>query len=269
MLFFRQSKRIFFYLAFTFAGVFAAITLTYANRQYAHQANGWYMYFGTHKFSERWSLHAEVQWRANQVITKPQQLLLRTGINYHLSNWGMFSAGYCFVETWPYGKQPVKAAFPEHRVWQQFQTKSASGRWEFVNRLRMEQRFVQIPTLRDSVYVPGKPIYSNRGRILNRITISLSKKTLTDKSVYVSAYNEIFINFGKNVALNIFDQNRAYVALGYVIPKIGRMEAGYMNQLIFKPDGVRVESNHTLQLAFFCTVSFPRKTKDPSGGNSK
>lgn len=253
---YRRPVHTFFCLTLTVIGIFTATTLAYANRQYAHQANGWYMYFGTHKVSERWSLHAEAQWRANQIIAKPQQLLLRAGINYHLSNWGMLTAGYCFVETWPYGKQPVKVAFPEHRIWQQFQTKSASGRWEFVNRLRMEQRFVQLPIMSDSVYVPGKPVYTNRARVLNRVSISLSKKALTDKSVYLSVYNELFINFGKNVALNIFDQNRAYVALGYVISKIGRVEAGYMNQLLFKPDGVRVESNHTLQVALFCTVPF-------------
>jgi hypothetical protein len=31
------------------------------------------------------------------------------------------------------------------------------------------------------------------------------------------------IGFGKHIGTNFFDQNRAYIALGYVIPSIGKL----------------------------------------------
>ncbi len=45
--------------------------------------------------------------------------------------------------------------------------------------------------------------------------------------MYLSAYNEIFIN----TKTQLFDRNRIYSGLGYRINKNIRIEAGYMNQL--------------------------------------
>jgi hypothetical protein len=51
---------------------------------------------------------------------------------------------------------------------------------------------------------------------------------MTDKTVYASAYNELFIN----AASPVFDRNRLYGALGYVINKSFRVEAGFMTQTL-------------------------------------
>lgn len=40
------------------------------------------------------------------------------------------------------------------------------------------------------------------------------------------------VNFGEKVGLNLFDQNRAYVALGYKVPKLGRLEVGSVIRLL-------------------------------------
>jgi long-subunit fatty acid transport protein len=45
--------------------------------------------------------------------------------------------------------------------------------------------------------------------------------------LYVSAYNEVFMNTESEV----FDRNRVYLGLGYQLHKNARIEAGYMNQL--------------------------------------
>jgi len=61
--------------------------------------NGWFMYFGDHKFSDHWGIHLEAQFRRNEIIAKPQQLLLRTGINYHFAPNAFATVGYCYVNT--------------------------------------------------------------------------------------------------------------------------------------------------------------------------
>jgi hypothetical protein len=230
-----------------------------AQRSYTRNMNGWYMYFGTYNFSEHWGLHAEAQWRRHEWIKERQQLLLRTGINYYVNEQGMATLGYCFVETYPYGEFKVNAAFPEHRLWQQFQFKNKVGRVEAINRLRMEQRWINSPVLVDSMYKPGPAVFQQRVRVLNRFSLPLNGKTIGDKSLYVSAYDELFVSFGKEVRNNIFDQNRAYVALGYKVPKLGRVELGYMNQLLMKSDGLRIENNHTLQVALFNNIDLYHK----------
>jgi len=44
----------------------------------------WYMYFGANKISERFSLHTEAQFRYYETSSDFNQLLLRTGVNYHI-----------------------------------------------------------------------------------------------------------------------------------------------------------------------------------------
>lgn len=231
--------------------------------QYAVNQHAWFMYVGDHKFSDRLGVHLEAQFRRHDWGATPQQLLLRTGLNYHFSPQVFATAGYCFVETYPYGDQPVRATFPEHRFWEQIQHKSQSGRFEWVNRLRLEQRFADLPKLdgESGQYKPGDAVYTNRARILNRLSIPFKGTTIAEKSLYATVYDEAFISFGKHVAANFFDQNRLYAALGYRIPKIGRLEIGYLFQTIYKSDGIRIEQNHTLQVGLNSTVDFYKKNE--------
>lgn len=252
-------KKIFFIWLLSIAIIPAAFAQI---RQHTTNDNGWFMYTGNHKLSDKWSLHIEAQLRRNDIITKGQQLLLRGGINYYLNPQATATAGYCFVETYPYGEFAVKSTFPEHRIWEQLQIKTQLNRFEFINRLRLEQRFVHSPGMQaDSTYTPGDAVYSNRFRVLERVSVPFKGKTIEDKSFYVSAYDELFVNFGKNVAMNLFDQNRAYIALGYKIPKVGRLELGYMNQILVKSDDIRIEDNHTLQVALNATIPFIKTKK--------
>lgn len=244
-----------------FSGLFLAATGGHAAaqgvRQTAAQTHAWLMYFGDHKFSTHWGVHLEGQLRRADFVAAPQQGLLRTGINYHFSPAAFATAGYAFVETYPYGDFPVRAAFPEHRLWEQLQLRGQYGRFEVASRFRLEQRFSQLPVATGSGgFEPGDAVYTNRARILTRVSVPFRGATIKDRSLYLSAYDEPFISFGKNVAQNLFDQNRAYVALGYKIPGWGRLEVGYLNQLIIKATGLQVENNHTLQVGLMSTVPF-------------
>lgn len=229
--------------------------------QYGDNRNAWFMYFGDHKFSDKFGVHIEAQLRRSDFISQPQQLLLRTGLNYHVKPDVFFSAGYCFVHTSPYGVYPVKAGFPEHRIWQQVQARSTFGRIEWTGRLRTEQRFSNLPSL-DSLsgdYAPGDAVYTQRFRLLNRITLPLKGKVLGEHAYYITAYDEIMVNAGESIASNFLDQNRAYLALGYRLNGSSKIELGYMEQTIFKSDGIRIERNHTLQVSFSSTFDFRKK----------
>ncbi|MBL7755230.1 MAG: DUF2490 domain-containing protein [Chitinophagaceae bacterium] len=227
-----------------------------AYHEKTYNQNAWFMYFGDHKFSKKFGIHLEAQLRRENWGKNPQQLLLRSGFNYHPSSSIFYTVGYCFVETYPYGNFPVKAAYPEHRFWEQMQIKSSLKTVEWISRFRLEQRFSQLPVLSAGIYEPGDAVYTNRFRILNRFSQALSGKSIQDKSIYLSLYDEVMLNFGKNIAANFFDQNRLYLALGYKIPKWGRLELGYLEQTIFKPDGIKIENNRTLQLGLSSTLDF-------------
>lgn len=58
------------------------------------------------------------------------------------------------------------------------------------------------------------------------INIPLQYKEDGNNPLYLSVYNEIFLNTESSV----FDRNRWYGGLGYKFPKGLRLELGYMNQ---------------------------------------
>ena len=229
-------------------------------RKNGNNQNGWLMYFGTLKLNQKWSVHTEAQLRRSEYFSQPQQLLLRIGLNHHFSHGLLATIGYGYIETYPYGIFPVQVQFSEHRLWQQVQHKSSLGGWEWINRLRLEQRWVNLP-IADSLaaYHEGSDVFSNRFRLMNRVSIPLFDKKINDGGFYLSFYDEIFVQFGKNVKYNLFDQNRLYGAIGYQWSQAVRLEAGCLLQTLYKPDGIRVEQNHTLQLGLTTTFSLKNK----------
>jgi len=84
------------------------------------------------------------------------------------------------------------------------------------------------------------------------------RKKATGSSLFIAAYNEVMFNFGRNIQNNIFDQNRAYIALGRKIPGLGSLEVGYLQQTVQQGNGRVFEFNHTLQIGLFSTSRLGR-----------
>lgn len=224
-------------------------------RQTSIQTHAWLHYFGTHRFSKEISLHTEVQIRRADFLASWQQLLLRTGLNYHLSDNVTLTAGYCYVGTYPYGEQPIRSFRPEHRPWEQVTVRSYEGAFEFQHRFRLEQRilgdFQETPT-----QAAGGADYQNRMRYRCLITLPLAGERVKAGSWFVNAYDEIFINFGETVRYNVFDQNRLGANLGYQFLPNANVQLGFMNQTIQKASGFQLESNNTLMFFLFYNLDF-------------
>lgn len=66
------------------------------------------------------------------------------------------------------------------------------------------------------------------------INIPLNTLVIEPKTVYLSLYNEVFINgqrkIGSEKTVSFFDRNRLYGALGYVFKKGLKMQFGMMRQ---------------------------------------
>jgi len=213
-------------------------------------ANGWFMFYGDHKLSPTWGVHTEFQARRYNVITAPQQLVLRLAANYSLSSTSMVALGYGFVKSHPYGDFPAPGDSHEHRIYEQLQLQGKLSRIALSHRYRLEQRWVENLSL-------GQYLYQNRVRYQLRGTVPLQGPTLDPKEVFVSAYDEIFIGFGNNVP-NIFDQNRTYAAAGYKLSKEASVEGGYMLQILQQRNQKIWEHNHTLQMSLTYNFDFTR-----------
>jgi hypothetical protein len=204
------------------------------NRTTHYNTIGWYNFFGTIKLNQKWGIHAEYQFRRNNIITDWQQSLLRVGINYQASSSLLLRAGYAWIETYPYGDFPLNSLgrdFSEHRLFQMAQLSHKEGRFELQHRFMLEQRFIGRYSSA-AVSKEDEFLFMHRARYMVRLQTPLKGKEINNKTPYAAVYNEVMIGFGKNVAANIFDQNRIGILLGYRFNKNLRIEAGYLNQTL-------------------------------------
>ncbi|HSP12070.1 MAG TPA: DUF2490 domain-containing protein [Salegentibacter sp.] len=181
------------------------------------ELGNWFIYFGNKKISDKINWHHEAQYRNYNAIGDLEQLLLRTGIGYNLTeNNNNLLFGYGYILGQNYGNNTdEKTSLNEHRIYQQFITKQSFEGVNIQHRYRFEQRFIEED-------------FKLRFRYFLGLNIALNKKQFEDKTIYFSAYNEIFLNSQENV----FDRNRLYGGLGYTLSKSLRFEVGYMNQFL-------------------------------------
>jgi hypothetical protein len=190
------------------------------------ELGNWFIYFGNKNFAERFNWHHEVQYRNYNFIGDLEQLLLRTGIGYNLTeNNNNVLLGYGFILSENYlpenqGKETVR----EHRIYQQFITRQKIGIVHLQHRYRFEQRFIEDD-------------FKLRFRYFLSLNVPINNKEMADNTVYLSAYNEIFLNTQDNY----FDRNRLYGGVGYKLNNKVKFELGYMNQIM--PDQHRDQIN--------------------------
>jgi len=194
------------------------IFLLNLNSAYSQKTDtgNWFIYFGNQAINKKWNWHNEVQYRNYNFAGDTQQLLLRTGIGYNLTdNNNNLLLGYAYINSQNYvGDTDDKIGNEENRIYQQFTTRQNFGRFYVQHRYRLEERFL-------------KDDFQMRFRYFLALNVPVNKPTMEDKAFYISAYNEIFINAESPA----FDRNRVYGALGYVINKNIKVEAGFMRQI--------------------------------------
>ncbi|MCV6628357.1 MAG: DUF2490 domain-containing protein [Flavobacteriaceae bacterium] len=187
------------------------------------QMGAWYMYFFNTNFKEsKWGLQGDVQFRNWDLGGDLEQLLLRGGITYSPSTAKVkLTLGYGHITTGAFGES--SSTTTESRIYQEalFPVKFGS-RFYTNHRFRYEQRFVENQDFR------------TRYRYNLFLNIPLNSADFQAKTVYLSMYNELFINgerqIGDDRTVEIFDRNRTYLALGYMFRKGLKMQLGVMKQ---------------------------------------
>ena len=176
----------------------------------------WLMYFGQNRLNQHFSIHSEVQYRNHTALPiNIEQLLLRTGLNYHFSTDAFATAGYGYIATHLYESAQTNPESEEHRVWQQLIMNNKLGKTKFEHRYRTEQRWVN-----------GE--YKNRLRYRLMMFIPLNKPSVEPGALFLGFYDEIFVNT-KNT---FFDRNRLYGALGYQINQLTGIQLGLLHQQV-------------------------------------
>jgi hypothetical protein len=207
-------------------------------RSQTSEAGNWLMYVGSQPLGKRAILWNELQLRNHNALGDLEQLMLRAGIGWNLSeNNNNLLLGYAFIHSEPYVQgTDFKRKIDEHRLFQQFITRQRFGRTYIQHRYRIEERFL-----------PDD--FRLRFRYFLSFNLPLNLNALDKGAWYLSAYNEIFLYADGTV----FDRDRLYGALGYVIRKDLRLEAGWMSQIQER------KSRGQFQLVLFNSLPFRKR----------
>ncbi len=198
------------YFLFLFISLLLLNTNTSAQNTGEDQLGAWYMYFGTNQISDKLSIHSEAQFRFYEVASTFNQLLLRTGLNYHINRNAIVTGGYAYINTdATFEDIPTEENSNEHRIFQQFILKNIVGKFKFEHRYRLEQRFI-------STQVDN--FTAHRARYRLQLTYPINEKW------FLNAYDEVFINLQEP----IFGQNRLYGAVGYNVKNNFSIQLGYL-----------------------------------------
>lgn len=217
-----------------------------AQRETYTNTNGWLAWFNDIELSSRWFIDSDLNVRRSGPYDEVSQYLWRVSLRRNLTPNLRVAVGYAGSDTHPYGDLPIALRTPEHRVFEQMQLLHATGRTQWTHRYRLEQRWGGRMALEDGEPEVQNWVRTNRMRYLVRGTVPLQGTTLDANEWFMTFADELFMNWGANIQQNVFDQNRIMGTVGRRLGSRLRLEVGYMEQLIERPNGRQLERNHTL-----------------------
>lgn len=207
-----------------------------AAQELTQQYQSWVAFNYQGPVAGRLGVVGDVQHRMWDDFT-PQQILVRQALVWWITPRLFAGVGYAWTPGW---RAPGPAGFfDEHRAYQvlQYQYNHAATGFLLQLRTRFEQRFRH----------PEEGVEVGlRARQMVRALLPVA----ADRRLSVIAWDEVFLHLADSGgepsgattrtaqwAYTGFDQNRAFVGVGYqVVPAVLRLELGYLNQFVRRPN---------------------------------
>lgn len=205
------------------------------------KADVWSSLIINYQINKKWSVGNEVHFRLDNWFAQPEQFLIRPSVSYQVKPKLKASLGYTYVHAFPYGDFALPADRPEHNVWEQISLSQKIGKVALTHRYRLEQRF-------QSLLDPTKGKYTFQEiNFAHRFRYRLTVKIPLYKTLFFSAFDELWIGASNNFKKITFDRNWFYAGLGWQATGYMNVQLGYLHQYVQNnPD--RFERHHTLQL---------------------
>lgn len=187
------------------------------------ELGAWYIYvWGARNEGSRFGFQGDIQHRNWDRGGDLEQLLIRGAVTYQREDSrARYAFGLAHITSGAYGDSNAKSR--EKRAYQELVLPGRLGeRIYLTHRFRFEQRWVDNQDFR------------LRLRYLFGLDFPLNRTTMDPGAVYLSLYNELFVNVNESIGdgrrVDHFDRNRLYLALGRAFEDNRRLQIGYMHQ---------------------------------------
>jgi hypothetical protein len=176
-----------------------------AQRTTVHNDQQWFQYYTQTRTGERTMLYADAGLRSIDGFSRWSQHLLRAGFGFSLGGAWQAVSGVAFFGFFDQGAR----SRDEWRVYQELNRTDRPGRWTLQNRFRTEARFFR--NRPDGPLGAGES-FNFRFRYRLQALAPLADISATrQRRVLLSLADEVFINAGRNIVYNTFDNNRLVI----------------------------------------------------------
>ncbi|MGB1043488.1 MAG: DUF2490 domain-containing protein, partial [Tenacibaculum sp.] len=132
-------KKTIFFLAFILS------INSYAQKNPEKELGAWYMYNGSHKLSDKFSIKTMAHFRFFEIGDDMQQFIGRIGGNYKINKNLSATIGYAYLST-DRTFDITNGDFSDHRIYEDLNIKHKISQLSLAHRLRAEQRFFESTT---------------------------------------------------------------------------------------------------------------------------
>lgn len=172
--------------------------------------------------------YLEVQDRINQNLSVGNRFIVRPAVRFNILPGLSLWAGY--------GWLPAFSPFlNESRLWQQAFYQFDTRLWQFIGRLRVDER-----------WLGNTDALAYRGRIMVRVLKFIGQRD----SLALCGWSEYFQNLNTVIGgpQAGFDQSRSFLGINFPIAKGILIEPGYSNVLVNQPQSSAKTMNHVFLL---------------------
>lgn len=213
------------------------------------------------RVSDKWGASFDMQIRSREkYFNGLSQVSSRIGVVYLPNESLKIAAGYFFANNIP--RDYHKAVFQvEHTGWQQVSWSTKYPALNINQSLRLEERFRHRVKNESELGVGYGFNYRARYNILFNIPFS---RTVIHPSAWAAIlYNEIYVNFGKQIVYNTFDQFRTFAGFNYVFSKKANLQFGYMYSFQQLASGNRYRHLYAPRIFYLYNLDLRRKKTSP------
>lgn len=213
-----------------------------------HVTHTWVSINSNFFLNKNWFIMADAHLRENDFFQSNSFYFGRIGLGYQFDKNLSVAAGYGYLLS-----SPTTAGWStksdESRIYQQVVYNSSyKSKMNVLQRLRNEQRWQDI-IVNDKK--TGDKKFTNRVRYLLSTSLQVFKNPNLPQLVLA---DELLVQFGNDVVLNTFDQNRIFIGIKQKITNSLSFDAGYMRVFQQKSNGINYMQSNTARLFFYYTV---------------
>lgn len=220
------------------------------------QVQSWWSVNSTLRLTDRFGAIGDLHLRRNDFLADPSFFLVRAGAHYWLSDSVTATLGYAHNRVAP-AREDWHTWTKEDRLYQQVQYASRLGKAGLLQRLRNEQRWQEEV---EADQLTGERRFSDRVRYLLSFTVPLSS---SPSATALVLSDEVLLQFGPEIVLNTFDQNRLFVGIKKRLGASWSFDLGYMLVYQQKASGYQYDLNHTLRCFFYYSRDLRRGHSGP------